>query len=137
MPKCPWETEPKQEKKVISLRTPETEAKYQAFKKTKEADGCCFCREVEKFEKEEDTAVICTWEHWGLMWNDFPYDAVYDTHHLLFPLRHVDYEDLTLKEIEEYRQIVKNLDYHQSVENFGERQSQKGHWHIHFCNFGG
>jgi diadenosine tetraphosphate (Ap4A) HIT family hydrolase len=121
----------------ISLRTKQTEQKYQDYLKTEEAQGCCFCRELKKFDADQESAVILRWQYWAVMRNNFPYDGVYETHDLLFPVRHVDFGDLTVKEVTEYNQIINSLrkTYHQSLENFGERQSQKGHYHIHFCKF--
>lgn len=122
---------------TISLRTKTTEDKYQSYLQTEEAQGCCFCREFKKECEAIPSSVKRHWKYWALAKNQFPYDAVYQTHDLLFPVRHVDFGDLTVKEVSEYNRIIKELreEYHQVLENFGERQSQKGHYHIHFCKF--
>ena len=119
------------------MRTPETEEKYQNYLKTPEAQGCCFCRELRKFDNEQISSVKMKWQYWALMVNDYKYDKIFNEHDMLFPLRHVEWGDLTVKEITEYNQIIGKLraDYHQLMENLGERVSQKGHYHIHLARF--
>jgi hypothetical protein len=121
----------------ITMRTPEVEEKYQNYLKTPEASGCPFCRELRKFDNEKISSVKMKWQYWALMANDYPYGKVFGKHDMLFPLRHVEWGDLTVKEITEYNQIIGKLraDYHQLMENLGERQSQKGHWHQHLARF--
>lgn len=121
----------------VSLRTPEMEDKYQKYLKTDLAKNCCFCRELDKHNSGYSSAVIKEYDCWVIMKNDFPYNMVYSVHNLLFPKRHVDFADLTVKEISEYNRILNEVrkDYHQQLENFGDRQSQKGHFHIHICKF--
>ena len=121
----------------ITLRREETEAKYQEWLKVPLKQKCCFCRELSYKVAKKKTAIKIEWKYWALMYNQFPYDKVYETHDLLFCKRHVDWGDLTVKEITEYNQIMKELRplYHQLVENIGSRISQPSHYHIHLCKF--
>jgi len=117
----------------ITLRKPETEIKYQDWLNSPKDEACCFCREL-----NSPTSIIKRrWEYWALMANDYPYDKVFNQHDLLFSLRHVSWEDLTVKEVEEYNHILKKLKpgYHQLLENVGDRISQKSHYHIHLARF--
>jgi hypothetical protein len=71
------------------------------------------------------------------MKNDFKYDRIFAEHDMLFPVRHVEWGDLTVNEITEYNQIMARLrpKYQQLMENIGERVSQKFHYHIHLAKF--
>lgn len=117
-----------------TLRTPETEEAYQRYLLTGDKD-CCFCRELDRYKNSPFTAIKRTWGFWMLMQNEYPYDRVYTTHDMLAPLRHVDWQDLTVKEVTEYNRIMNELrgKYQQLVENLGDRQSQPGHYHIHLA----
>lgn len=121
----------------ITLRTKETQKRYEDYLKTNISSMCCFCREIMYSELNEKSEITHKWNHWYLMPNAYPYDVVYKDHHLLFSKRHVSYEELTVKEIKEYEYIMSKLrpGYHQLVENLGDRISQKGHYHVHLCRF--
>ena len=69
--------------------------------------------------------------------NEYRYDRIYGVHDMLFLKRHVDYNQITLEEMNEYNRILKILEpnYHQFVRNIGDKQSQPGHFHIHLCRF--
>lgn len=122
---------------IVSLRTPEMEEKYQAYLKTPEAKECCYCREWRNYVENEPTQITKTWRHWVLMPNEFPYNAIYSVNDMLFPKRHVEFEELTINEVLEFYQIKKELSgqYHKFEENLGARKSQPGHAHYHFCKF--
>lgn len=121
----------------LSLRLPETEHRYQIYLSEDKAIQCCFCREREFFKNSAKSAIIAEWTHWYLMFNEFPYDQFYQKHDLLFPKRHVEKGELTMNEMKEYNRIISNYsaDYHQKMENLGDRISQPGHYHIHLLKF--
>ena len=121
----------------VSLRTPEMEEKYQEYLKQPKEVKCCFCREIVFRLANATSAITREWKNWYLMSNDFPYDAVFSRHDLLFPKRHVPHGELTLDEVDELKKILEELspEYHQLIENLGSRISQPGHWHIHLCVF--
>jgi hypothetical protein len=100
-----------------SLRTYDTEVRYQLDK----AEG--------KTRPLEEEPSIQDWERWRLIDNSYPYDAVFEKHHMLIPT-------------EGYRQTVKDDDLHAILEelapeydfwfvNFPHRQSIKNLLHIH------
>ena len=107
-----------------SLRTPETFARYEEFKKQFPANGKCrFCglQYVHKFG------------FWKICENAFPYDAVFSVSHLLIPIRHVERtSDISLAELFELN-VLRNSyledNYHLIMENLGKRRSID---HVHF-----
>lgn len=121
----------------ITLRTKETQKRYEDYLKTPQSKECCFCRESRNKKQGRKSEITTSWKYWELMPNEYPYSLVYKDHHLLFSKRHVPYEKLTIEEIVEYEKIMNKLrkEYHQLVENLGDRISQKGHYHVHLCRF--
>ncbi len=82
---------------------------------------------------------IKSFKHWFLVENDFPYDAIAKTHHILFPKRKVpfNWECLNKKELEEFAKIKKGYlseTYEVLWENLPKGRSVKSILHIHLLN---
>ena len=121
----------------VTLRTRKTQAKYEEFLKTEASHMCCFCRELDNKKYSRESEIILDWKHWCAMENMYSYDALYKKHIMIFPKRHVNYDQLTIEEVREYKHIMSKLrvGYHQQLENLGGKVSQKGHWHCHLLMF--
>ena len=106
------------------MRTRETREKYLAFiAKGGNSNGCNLC----------SAPSLKEFEHWRIVDNDFPYDLVAQTTHMIVPKRHVDENGLTNEEIEEYKTIKKTylVDYYNCIyETVPRRQSIRGHYHL-------
>lgn len=70
---------------------------------------------------------IKEWEHWRLIDNRYPYDAVFSKHHMLVPLNGADF---TSPELWGILGELEN-DYDFWFVNFAHRQSIKNLLHIH------
>lgn len=106
-----------------SLRRPETEAAYEQYRKNKKPDDCYLCR----------AASLKEFIHWRLLPNEFPYDRIVKTHHLISLRRHADENALTVPEYNELYDIKHALrnDYDILFENTLKRKSIRAHFHIH------
>lgn len=107
----------------VSLRTHKDEANYLRAKKAGIARKPLY--------KETP---IKTWNNWVLINNEFPYNAVFDTHHMLVPKRcSVPKEKLLKEERNELEDILDELSevYDCYMVNYPKKQSIKTHYHIH------
>lgn len=100
-----------------SLRTAKTEQRYQDDKS------------AGKTKSLEEEPALQEFEKWRLIDNSYPYDAVFEKHHMLIPT-------------EGYHQTVEDADLHETLDllaseydfwfvNFPHRQSVKNLLHIH------
>jgi len=107
-----------------ALRTKEMHTKYLTFSK----DPNFF----------ETALSIKEFVHWRIINNNFPYDAITDTHHMLIPKRQAaSKDDLEAEEMVEFVRIEKWLEqnYDAVMLNFPKNQSQP-HWlHYHLLDF--
>jgi galactose-1-phosphate uridylyltransferase len=110
-----------------TYRSPATQQKYEEWKKmhadTAEPFGDWRSRCVREFE------------HWILIENLFPFDAIASKSHMLVPRRFfAEYGEMTDAEKKELEQIRKELesDYDLLMENFAAHRSVKNHFHLHF-----
>lgn len=111
-----------------SLRTKETETRYiESIKNGLNDEGCFFCdpkrqRLVKKFT------------NFVMIENDFPYDEVAETCHILFPIRHIKNNELTEVEYQELCEIkntyMKDQKYDYLLEGVS-KLSIPGHVHYH------
>jgi hypothetical protein len=101
------------------LRTPEMWDRYASHK----ADGCFLCK-----EKPVDES-----DYWHIFPNEFAYDAVADMHMLLALKRHDTQPNL--QELAELIQLLPHLDCEGILYNQPQRQSVKGHLHLHLINW--
>lgn len=106
-----------------TLRKPESETIYQEYLKTKPV-GCPFCLEVDDGKL------------WRIQPARFPYDAVYEQHDLLIPVRHISsINELNLQEKDQLMQIFQdfnNSNIYSSISlNFRHKQTVPSHLHFH------
>ncbi len=107
----------------VSLRTHKDEANYLRAKKAGIAKKA--------LHKE---APLRVWKSWMLIENEFPYNAVFDTHHMLIPKRKSVLKSmLTQQERDELEDILDELSeiYDCYMVNYPKKQSIKTHYHIH------
>jgi len=121
---------------VTTLRTPETEARYQEYLKTLPEDYCVFCDE----EKMKFDNRVASYKYWFIIPNEFPYDGKYKTSDMLVCKRHVQHlRELTVDEMLEAFDLLDNIKrnnlYHQQVMNSDKRQSMPLHLHWHLLDF--
>lgn len=113
------------------LRSHETESRYLEQRKRRVHDP----KNNPPFEPRIDNA-IREFDHWFIIENDFPYDAIATTHHLLFTKRKVAFEWdlLTQEEREELEYLKKeffNNEYDVFYENLPKGQTLRSHFHLH------
>ena len=110
---------------MFTLRKPESEAKYQARKRT---DECPLCT----------APVVEEWKYWRLIRNDYPYDLVAEKHDLLVLKEHSDIITRNAWiELNESKYIFEfaPYEYHCVIENLPVRQSVPGHYHLHLLRY--
>ena len=111
-----------------SLRTPQTERTYREHLE-RGIEYCIYC-EKDLLKKE--------YNHWVLLENRYPYDAIFSKHDMLAPKRHIpDASELSRTEWEDYYVIEEDLrrDYDVKWENFPHRRTIQSHYHIHLLSF--
>lgn len=111
----------------VTLRTQKSEEQYQRAKEL----GCLIPLHQEKR--------IHDFKYWFIVENRFPYDMVFNTHHLLLPMRKVcNRSELNQEEKTELETI---LDYYVEpkydlfFENTQKRRSVMSHYHIHLASY--
>lgn len=96
--------------------------------------------DVMKAREGSDVCVLCAvpslveYEYWRIVDNEYPYDRIASTHHLLMPKRCCDDNDLTVAEHAELialRDTVLNDQYDCMVVNMPKYTSVKQHFHYH------
>lgn len=114
--------------KIVTMRTSETERRYQESKKSVRSNGCVLCA-----IPVDSTFPIL--KYWRVTENEFPYDKVAEKCWLIMPKRCVSkWVDLTLEEQDEYHQF-RLVAYDYGVNFFmwstPATQSVPGHYHEH------
>lgn len=106
-----------------TLRTPETEAKYQEMKDSGVmSEGCRLCEET----------ITMNFTHWRLIPNRFPYDEVFEPHDMLIPIRHTaDINEEERLELEEIKKSYINHHYRYIMEATHSTKSIPQHYHLH------
>ena len=105
-----------------TLRTPQTEAKYQQA-----------IREGLTVPLAEIPSLI-EWKFWKLVKNQYPHDLVLKEHDLLIPLRVFALPgEMTMNEIRELFEILEELsNQYDSIKfNYPVQQSVRNHFHLH------
>lgn len=120
---------------MISPRSPETEALYQEFKKTKQALGV----DTSEFNLAEET-IVREFTHWLIIENRFPYDNMTSVNHMLIPRRKIhDLSEADSAEMAEHQIIKKTLIkerfYDAIVENLPRSKSVSQHIHLHLVRW--
>lgn len=109
---------------MLSLRSKETEKKYQEVRAERDPSFCALC---EATPLEEFT-------HWKILQNDFPYDEVASTHDMLVSKRHVTEGEITQEEWLEYNKIKHGYvaeKYEIVMEGTQKLKSIPDHFHVH------
>lgn len=106
-----------------TLRTDETEAKYNAFLEKLDKDICRLC----------EMETIKEFEYWKVLINEFPCDRVAEKHVLLVTKRHCTEDQLSEEEKNELLQIkgssyVNSFDY--ILESTRGAMSIPAHYHL-------
>lgn len=114
------------------LRTDETWQKYQ--NEPKKNSGECFMCDLDY------VVIVKEFNHWVVIENNYPYDTVASTHHLLIPKRHFPFIDnATPDELDELYQLKHQFDkeafYDCFIENFSVGKSQPQHIHYHLVTW--
>ncbi len=106
-----------------------TDAMQQAYYDFQDGGGlrgkCPLCDEKEMLQ---------TFTYWQIMPNRFPYDKVAKVHHMLVPLRHASWTELTAEELAEFEEIKRGYvdsHYQYMVEATSSLKSIPAHFHLH------
>jgi hypothetical protein len=108
-----------------TLRTPEAEHLYRAYRASLDPDApCALCTKA---------PAIQSFRHWKIAENSFPYDRIAEKHDLLMPIRHVTEAELTNEEIQELSEIKNTAidEYNWILEPTHNNKSIPGHFHLH------
>ena len=115
------------------LRSKETMKKYiKVFEERKQPGKS---HNPFEYAKQHPELILHEFNHWLIINNDFPYDAIADTNHIIFPKRSVpfDWRLLHKEELDEF-QILREtfLTDHYDVihENLPSGQTQPGYFHL-------
>lgn len=79
------------------------------------------------------------WKHWRLIDNRFPYDRVFQEHHMLVPRRRVaQYSDFTMPELMELDKIIREfceVNYDALLLNMISGRSVLDMFHLHVARY--
>jgi hypothetical protein len=78
--------------------------------------------------------VIESFTYWNIVPNEYPYDLIASTHHMIQPKRHCTAEELTPEELAELQQIKRtyiNEHYDMVSESVAHTSSIPSHHHQH------
>jgi len=109
---------------MANLRTPQMAQRYKNHRaNNKDTTECVLC----------NAAPLEVFAYWKVVDNDFPYDRIAQTHHMILPLRHVREEGFTKDEQDELfaikRDRLQEYDYIQ--EGTQKTLSVPEHFHLH------
>lgn len=107
------------------FRTPATEEEYRKYISQGGMGGSCPLCEKESLKE---------FKLWRIVENQFPYDKIASTHHMILPARHVTEEGLSEGELAEYKEVKKEYlhrKYEFLIEATFLTKSVPGHFHIH------
>ncbi len=109
---------------MTNLRTLQMAQRYKDHRaNNKDTTECVLC----------SAAPLEVFVYWKVVNNDFPYDRIAQTHHMILPLRHVKEEGLTQEERDELFAIkcdqLQEYDYIQ--EGTQKTLSIPEHFHLH------
>lgn len=116
------------------LRTEETWRRYKNAPR-RGNEKCFMCN-----TEESEMVIMAEFEHWLIVENQYPYDAIADVHHLLIPRRHVKrFEELNHQEMREHDIIMLRFEangaYDCRMNNFPIGQSHPTHYHTHLLRW--
>ena len=111
---------------MATLRTEETEQKYQKYKDEGQlANGCNLC---------DKAPTIKEFKYWKIVETLFPWDRIARVQHMIVPKRHVVYEDLNKKEKKEFDEIRREYieqEYEIMAESTDRIKTIPQHFHVH------
>lgn len=110
----------------VSMRTAEMEGIYREAKQRDDLIPL------------DEEAPILQWKYWKLIYNRFPYDAVFAEHEMLVPLTPVRTRDqLSFGAVVELNTILNELanQYDIVFENLPRKRSIKALYHLHLCRY--
>lgn len=84
--------------------------------------------------------VVKEYQHWKIIKNNYPYDAIAEVHDLLVPKRIFSVlSEASDEECTEYREILLSLEkehqYEAMLINFTKNQSVSAHFHLHLLTW--
>lgn len=110
---------------MANLRSDEAQKIYSAYRKNLPPNAPCpLCEEKS----------IQDFEFWRVITNNFPYDTIAKTHHMLVPRRHVDEQSLSSEELAELIKIKHGMfhnEYDWFIEAAMKNKSIPAHYHLH------
>ncbi len=109
---------------MTSLRTAQMTQKYRDRRASdKDNTECVLCAKVP----------LEIFLHWKVVENDFPYDRIAQTHHMILPLRHTREEEFTQEEREDFVVVKRDRlqEYDYILEGTQKTLSIPGHFHLH------
>lgn len=113
----------------ISLRTDETQAEYDAYKKTGGLEKTCNLCAKEPIQE---------FKHWSLLQNSFPYDKIAKKHHILSTRLHCMETELTVEaqaELVEIKNTFLDDKYNYILEALPNTRTIPKHFHLHVIEF--
>lgn len=113
------------------LRTDEMMSKYMQESEKRHASGTI----VNPFANWNDS-LVKEFQHWVIIKNDFPYDAIATISHMISTKREVafDWDLLNEEELSEFASLKKGYikdNYDVLFENLPKGQTFPGHFHLH------
>jgi len=108
-----------------SLRTPEMDAKYEAYKAQGGLAGKCDLCEAPALQ---------TFTYWKIINNNFPYDKAAEVHHMVLPVVHVSQEEIPIEawhELDDPKKGIINTMYDFIIEPTLKKRSIPAHFHLH------
>ncbi len=107
----------------MTLRTEHTQRRYDDFRTRKVAGDCYLCR----------GETVREYRYWRILENEYPYDRIADTHHIVALKRHAPEHEMTAEERTEYERVRRDLHtrYDMLFENTVRKKSIPGHHHLH------
>jgi len=111
------------------LRKPETWERYQNAPKYP----------VGFLSDPDYVTIVKEFDYWVIVENDYPYDAITDTHHMLVPRDvYTSFEDVSDAAAEELDAVVReyiNENYDATMENTMQNRTVPTHIHLHLLTF--
>lgn len=110
---------------MARLRTKEAEEQYKKLIASGYLNGGC---------KLCEAPALREFSHWKIVENKFPYDRIARVHDMVLPKRHVEEDELSQEEKDEYRTIKEDYieqTYEYLIEATSKQKSIPEHFHLH------
>ena len=107
------------------LRTKKTHEKYMKVRAQKTFNHTCRLCKIKP---------IKDFKYWKIIDNEYPWDLIAKTNHMLVPKRHVVYEELNIiekKELDLIKSNYVNKKYEIIAEATNRKKSIPSHFHVH------